>query len=254
MDEVWLSEDIFSWPIKVEGGTVGDLRKAGHAYGLIKQAEELLKKAATPASVADAYLNLKRAVHHRLGLIEHCYELSGFFPPGTGPLERLEALGLAKPVLIKHLLALANETDPVDAPTPDAERLKELLEIVWYFLKATDPACMLIRFSVAYEQDFTLDTNTPPLKFTAEVSPLHSQQLRIFGWFSTHHFRQAPAAGFPIKLQVTYTKDRSQGAANARPTVLSENQPQAEPDRWLDGTIEPGAERIRQFWTSNFAQ
>jgi hypothetical protein len=258
MNEIWLSEHIFSWPIKVEGGIVGDLRKTAQPYRLLRQAEQSLKNAATSPSPADAvagaYRHLRCAVHDRLELIEHCYAISGLFPSSTGPLARLEALGLAKPVVTQHLLALTDDADPLDAATPHASRLKALLEIAWYFLKATDPVCKLIRTSVAYEQDFVLDTNTPPLKFTAEVSPLHTQQLRIFGWFSSNCFRPAPAAGFPMHMQVAYAKDRSNGAAPTRPIVLSEREPQADPDRWLDGTIEPGSARMLQFWNSNFEQ
>lgn len=256
MNEVWLSESIFSWPIKVEKGVVADPRKAGHAYELLNHAEQLLNESGRPSSVRDseAFLDLRRAVHHRLELIEHCYQLSGLFPSTTGPIARLEAVGLAKPVLTQHLKTLIDEVESGEPPTPDTARIQALLEVAWYFLKATDPVCKVIRTSVAFEQNFALDTNTPPLKFHAEIAPLHTQQLRIFGWFSSNHFRLEPEDGYPMKMLVAYTKERLQGAAHARPIVLSEQGPSLAPDRWLDGIVEPGPKRILQFWKTNFAQ
>jgi DNA-binding transcriptional ArsR family regulator len=255
MLDVWLTKDIFNWPIKNEGGTAGDARKTREPYRLLDVAAELLGAAEASNTAPDpiAYRHLKHAVQHRIALIERYYELSRFFAPNTPALDQLEATGLAKPVLSRHLRPLTEAAGSDGAQALGLERLKELLEITWYFLKATDGACTLVRTSLTQEQGFARDTNTPPLKFTAEVSPLHTQQLRIRGWFSPACFRLAPEEGFPLKMQVTHTHDRAPSVNGSGTILLSEQTGASQPDRWLDGIVEPSQERMLKFWRANFA-
>lgn len=256
MGEVWLSEDIFKWRIRNEGGVAGDARKTRQPYRFLSAARQSLETSggSGSADLIQACLLVTRAVQHRLDLIERYHQLTRFFPTDTGPFERLEALGLAKPVLTRHLRPLLDGSLREGSSPPVADQLKELLDIAWYFLKATDPVCALIRSRVTYVQDFAPDTNTPPLQFTAEIAPLHTQQLRLFGWFSGASYRMEPAAGYPLKMQVTHTQQRELAADLGRPVVLSETDLPSGSDLWLDGTIEPSHEQILGFWITNFAQ
>jgi hypothetical protein len=256
MRDVWLTNDIFNWPIKNEGGTVGDARKTRQPYRLLDEAAQLLDQAAASGAEPDpvAYRQLKHAVQHRVALLERYYGLSRFFPANTPALDQLEAVGLAKSVLTPHLRPLTKALESDGASAPDASDLKDLMEFAWYFLKATDTACTLIGTSVTQEKAYAQDTNAPPLKFTAEVSPLHTQQLRISGWFSPACFRWEPSDGFPLKMQVTHAQDRPQRVDGSSSVLLSEQVGVSGPDRWLDGIVEPSHERMLKFWRAIFSQ
>lgn len=138
----WISEEVFDWQLELTGGSQGDEIKTQRAHELFAHAEALIRENKSTLSLTDGILSLKRAINHRLKLLEELYQLSSIFPKSTGPLERLAAVGLSRPFIIKQLFELRNDIEHNDQKPPAIARCHELVDITWYFLKATDAACL----------------------------------------------------------------------------------------------------------------
>ena len=106
-----------------------------HAYELIEQDNTL--------SLIDAITNLRRAVNLRVADISSNIGLDNIkFQLGKNKkLERLEELGLVKPLLINKLLLLRNEIEYQGVDPPTKLICSELADVVWYFYKSTDRYC-----------------------------------------------------------------------------------------------------------------
>jgi hypothetical protein len=110
-------------------------------HDLLAHAERNLASVADEFARADAVLALKRAVNSRLKHLEELYGFALSFPKSVGALERLEAVDLARPLLVRQMFELRNDIEHNDAPVPELARCAELVDATWYFLRATDAAC-----------------------------------------------------------------------------------------------------------------
>ena len=100
-----------------------------------------------------------------------------------GALERLEAVGLARPLLIRQLFTLRNDIEHNDAPPPDEQKCSELLDATWYFLKTTDYACKVVPTGVALSSTAgSADVSTTESLTVRITAP--SQEIEIQGWIS----------------------------------------------------------------------
>jgi len=96
---------------------------------------------------------LKRALNHRLKLIEEIYSFK-FVEINNRPkgyLEILEVFGVVRPFLMKRLLTIRNGIEHNDEKPPSYERCLELLDVVWYFLKSTDSMVQFAVRDLAFE-------------------------------------------------------------------------------------------------------
>lgn len=112
-------------------------------YELIEHAYELMEKK-DKMYYADAITNLRKAVNYRVSLLFDNLGIEKLNFDGLGEtkkLEKLEALGIVKPLLINKLLFIRNEIEYRDMLPPDKNECEELIDIVWYFYKSTDRYC-----------------------------------------------------------------------------------------------------------------
>lgn len=145
---MWLSPEIFSWEPWFSSGKSVDDSRWRRPYDLHAHAEKLVVEAASKMSIADAVLNLRRAIGMRTKHLEELYRFKSLFRDVEGVLERLEAVGLARPFLIRQLIDLRDDIEHKDLPPPSAVRCRELSDAAWYFLKSTDYAAKIVPTAV----------------------------------------------------------------------------------------------------------
>lgn len=106
-----------------------------HAYDTINNDNDLY--------LADAISNLRKAVNYRITDIFNNLGISNLkMPLGKyKKLEKLEILGIVKPLLINKLLTIRNGIEYEGANPPNKEVCKELIDVVWYFYRSTDIYC-----------------------------------------------------------------------------------------------------------------
>ena len=141
MPSRWLSPSVFQWFASVESAQRVDSLRYTRPYALLTHAERKLHGEPDEFSLADAVLAMKRSVNSRVKHLEELYGLSRAFPKSIGMLERLQAVDLARPLLIRQMFELRNDIEHNDAVVPTVERARELADATWYFLRATDSAC-----------------------------------------------------------------------------------------------------------------
>ena len=141
MTSRWLSPEVFDWEVVVDFAEQVTYERFARPHLLLTHAESALAQDAGELARADAVFALKRAVNSRLKHIEELYGLAKAFPKSVGALERLEAVDLARPLLVRQLFELRNDIEHNDGPVPAAQRCHELADATWYFLRATDAAC-----------------------------------------------------------------------------------------------------------------
>lgn len=106
-----------------------------HAYDTINNDSDLY--------LADAISNLRKAVNYRItDIFENLGINKLIMPLGKDKkLEKLELLGIVKPLLINKLLTIRNGIEYRGANPPNKEACKELIDVVWYFYRSTDIYC-----------------------------------------------------------------------------------------------------------------
>jgi hypothetical protein len=88
----------------------------------------------------DAITTLKRAVAHRLRLLDGIYEFRRI-PIVNKPsdnLELLNYLGIVRPKMVQKLVEIRNSIEHEDTDPPNEEACFDFLEFIWYFLRSTD--------------------------------------------------------------------------------------------------------------------
>ncbi|MFJ7913908.1 MULTISPECIES: hypothetical protein [unclassified Lysinibacillus] len=136
----WISNEILNWESYSESSTVLEKEKGERAFRIWEHAKNLIENNETEFHLADGITNLKRALNHRLKLIEEIYGFK-FVEINNKPkgyMEILEIFGVVRPFLMKRLLTIRNGIEHNDEKPPSYERCIELLDVVWYFLKSTD--------------------------------------------------------------------------------------------------------------------
>ncbi len=102
-----------------------------HAYGLLKHEDELY--------LSDAVSNLRKAYNYRLTDLFNNLGIDNLnFSLGKDRrLQKLEKLGLVKPLLLQKLIDIRNDIE-YNFKTPSKPECEELADVVWYFYKSTD--------------------------------------------------------------------------------------------------------------------
>ena len=106
-----------------------------HAYTALKQNDELY--------FADAISNLRKAINYRVSdLFSNLGVDNLSLPLGKyRRFEKLELLGIVKPLLLHKLLIVRNGIEYNFETPPCKAECEELADVVWYFYKSTDRLC-----------------------------------------------------------------------------------------------------------------
>jgi hypothetical protein len=142
MTRGWMSRDVLGWERRVESEDVYDVSDSKRAYQHLAHAQRLLRMSdREPLHRVEVITTLKRCVNTRLKHLDRLYSFSKAPVKGNPRhlIERLSVLGLVRPLLIRDLIAIRNAVEHQDAPPSSQNRCAEFIDVVWYFLRSTDP-------------------------------------------------------------------------------------------------------------------
>lgn len=249
--QLWLSNKVFEWLNSIEGGHIIDIERVKRPHALLTHCERTLATGDSEFSIADAVLGLKRAINSRLQHIEELYSFSAMFPKSVGALERLERVGLARPTLVKQLLELRNDIEHNDAPPPTQSRAKELIDLTWYFLKTTDPACKLVPSGVLLKSE---NEGSTPRDLWIYINQSREQRgfFDISGWIQTSHLSHEPQEGFfEIQLATLQSKDTrtTDTLSEVGKWANIQNSARSEHERWISGVSQLHTELQIKVWS-----
>jgi hypothetical protein len=109
---------------------------------LLNHAEEIVQHSESQAYLADAIININRAVDLRLAQIEKIYSIRKM--THLSPLkewDRLEKLGIIRKTFISELNRIRNHIEHRDAKPPGKKAVLTYIDFCWYFIKSTNSIC-----------------------------------------------------------------------------------------------------------------
>ena len=175
-------------------------------YSLLSHAEHLLEQSSSELFRVDAITILKRAVDHRLRLLDEIYEFRRI-PIGNKPsgnLELLNYLGIVRPKMVQKLIEIRNSIEHEDTDPPGEEVCFDFLEFTWYFLRSTD---LLARRSIQ-----TIHLRMPELEpqyytVSIEFDPKGSWIPKLFAWVVPSMISERPVDDWlTLKVERTITR------------------------------------------------
>lgn len=181
---IWLKNEVFYWYAESQGGSSTSNTDQARAYDLWERANSLLVGNEDDFHRADSISNLKRCLNQRLKFIEYVYGLKkiALDKSPKGYLEYLETFGLVRPFLLKNLMLIRNDIEHNDTQPPDLKRCKELVDIMWYFLKSTDGVLNWRKEDILFS-DLTEDGYETQYWFDMRIDYDLNHDVRVSGWF-----------------------------------------------------------------------
>ncbi|MEW2501676.1 MULTISPECIES: hypothetical protein [unclassified Amycolatopsis] len=138
----WLKMVWRGWARPGATSSVEDEAVAVRAYRHWRHAEELLDVATSEFHRIDIVTTLKRAIDHRVRSLREMYQLNRLRQVvgerKIGDLETLQRLNVSRQFMLGKLMLIRNAVEHQDAVPPAVAECRELVELVWYFLKSTD--------------------------------------------------------------------------------------------------------------------
>jgi hypothetical protein len=143
-----------TFPTSGGGTTLADPSGIDRPYEYWDHAVEIHELAARPLVRGDVISALKKAVDHRMRRLRDLYPLktltqSQLLPKGL--LDRLEVLGVVRPLMLQRLMTLRNAMEHQFTDPPDARTCADLIDLVWYFLRSTDLLVTHVRSEIEYD-------------------------------------------------------------------------------------------------------
>jgi len=183
--DFWLTSDVFSWATSVEMSNVSHGREWFRAYEIWEHADLTLQQTCNEFHLVDTITTLKRAVDHRLKLLDKLYKFKRI-PLKQKPSELLQILhflDIVRPIMVKKLIQIRNAVEHEDASPPDYEACKVFSEFVWYFLRSTDNLVreIVLTFNL-YPDEFELNMYSVECRMGIEKKWNPS----IGGWVPSH--------------------------------------------------------------------
>lgn len=174
IQKIWIPNNIFSYS-PFPCGSIVDTQYRKRSYSIWNHANELIENAENSFHLEDGIIDLKRALNHRLKLIEELYGFKKNIPQyrNINYLEILGRLSIVRCSMLKKLLIIRNNIEHNDYSAPEKERCLELSDVVWYFLKSTDQMCNII-----YNDIECINPENDNLFFT--VSPNYDAPFNIY--------------------------------------------------------------------------
>src|SRR5262249_45243383 len=137
VDPVWLA-----WESDSSSSDYLDKETAIRSFEIWRHADGKCLSNMNEFDRADVVTWLKRAISLRFKLLFNNYNLrrlgSQLGLRKSSQMQVLAELGVIRPLMLEALTQLRNEVEHEDATPPSAERCRELVEFVWYFLKSTE--------------------------------------------------------------------------------------------------------------------
>jgi hypothetical protein len=236
ISEIYIDPEVFEWPCLSQSGSYKDESCVRRSYEMLEHAERLIAGDVSELKTADAISNLKRAINVRLKLLDEYHRFSdSFVNPRIGALERLELVGLARHFIIKQLFELRNDIEHNDVKPPPIPRVRELLDVAWYFLKTTDAAAGLVYESLEFEASEEVCAGKTNLWLAIEIVSVREHRMGIRGVLAAPFI--SSERGWKVEVRKLEPAE----------TVLGEDA------YWFVGEIVGQPSAIHMFWRRLFS-
>ena len=239
---VGLSSSILSWFPRDEGGAFLDLSMRQRSYEHLQRAEYFLTYNSNPSDHdrADCISNLRKCLSHRQKHFEEVYNLRSALqtPKKRHYLEILADLGVIRPSLIQGLLQIRNDIEYNDSAPPDISKCRDFSDIVWYFLRSTDPLLYTERTDIILTPP-EADTFNSVYWCSLDIQYVPTFEVKLSGWFPPHLVTESPSsADLAIVADKFVTKTDD-------PVIELAHSSRNADDFWVIGKLVAKAEECR---------
>jgi hypothetical protein len=216
--QCWISLTTLDWPGVWGGGTSGEVGQWHRAYEMLRHVDRRLSGQPDEFARTDAVATLKRAVDHRIRVLDEKYGLRGL-PVREKPekiLDLLEWVGLIRPAMFRKLIELRNAVEHEDHPPSDAENCRVLADFAWFFMKATDRYVQLVVERFVLKEDHS----SPSARHWIQVAvePPRNWAPHIDGWLPPSLISDVPIDGW---LQANLQHKETWADVSARMTCAT---------------------------------
>jgi hypothetical protein len=206
---MWLTPVILEWESNIDVWVGSEAETWHRAYIHWSHAERLLEQSTEVLYRVDAITTLKRAVDHRIRLLDDVYEFRRIPIKGkpSGSLELLNYFGIVRPKMVQKLIDIRNAVEHEDVDPPNEEQCLDFLEFTWYFLRSTD---LLVRRPI---QNIALDPpedELDPEYYGAgiELSPDKGWIPKLTAWVKSDMLSSQPVDNWlSLKVEKTDTRE-----------------------------------------------
>ena len=234
----WISEDILSWHAYRAGGDSVSEEVIERSYQLLSRAEHFIGGASPSADDrADCVGSLRKSVTHRNRIFEEAYNLRGSFDIGKKKhyLQLLADFNIVRPMLLKGLLDIRNEIEYNDVEPPGVSECKKLADIVWYFLRSTDPLIRTTRSELELDR-LTESGRRSPYGGSLDIKFSPLLNIQFAGWVTPEMISGSAQENFiEIRTKTFHTRQEWWGEK----THLDK----APDDIWVIGKLNPTPEQ-----------
>ena len=137
MISIFLNPEVFNWHSVTASTAPFERQHQLRLYQIWNHAKSIAEASNTKDERGDSITNLNKIIDLRVKEINKIYSLSKYLKP-LKPLERLIHLGIIRHHLLERIDRVRNLYLHQDNEPPQKDELLNLIEFVWYFLKATD--------------------------------------------------------------------------------------------------------------------
>lgn len=253
MPRAWLHPAWLSWRGSPERINVNGTQSSARPYQLLSHAESLLSADSTREARADALINLRRAIDLRVRHLNERFNLKAV-PISDKPkaaLELLEFFGLVRPIMASNLIETRNAIEHEDEPPPEPNRLKEMVEFTWYFLRSSDfqiqPSGPLNFDSPRLEKSDSDDSRAPPYRISVEIDPNGQPpwEPTIKGFVPAFALLEHPKDGY-VALEMVLSQSRTEREQYSERLWWEKRaQVAAEDDIFITAKVRGTAEHLR---------
>ena len=214
-------------------------------YQLLRHAEDKLTASSTELDLIDAITTLKRVAFHRKTSLETIYKLRQIpvsdLP--NDPLERLAVFHLIRPMILRTLIDIRNSIEHSDGRAPSVDRCKEIAELIWYFLRSTDPLVGVIRDLYLLRP---MDSDEAEgYWIEVRTGPSDNWVIEVRGWLPDNFVNLACSEGWClIEGSLTRAGEHLHPEDGKRPPK----------DAFIHGRVQGPRERLIQFYRQYFSQ
>lgn len=202
MKKIFVSPEVFRWECFLSGWSKSPLEKKKRDYEILSHASSLLENPDTADRRGDCVNALNRAIDKRVKLLNSVYKIDVIFG-NRKSIDNLEKVGAARRYMLLQINKIRNFFEHRDRRPPPNSDLKVLVELVWYFLKATDMMAYCPRENIELTPDEEIDgsewisahylpysRSRQPWKFSISLFDKKYSFSKVRGWAEFH---------FPIK-------------------------------------------------------
>lgn len=249
--QCWISLTAANWPGVWGGGTAGEADEWPRPYEMLKHADSRLSERPDEFARTDAIATLKRAVSHRIRLLDEKYGFRGL-PVRDKPdeiLDLLEWVGLIRPTMLRKLIELRNAVEHEDQPPSDANDCRVFADFVWFFMRATDRHVQLV------PEHFVLKERPTAVNarhwVQVRVEPPRDWAPKISGWLPPNLISDVPTNDW---LQVNLERKETWAEASMRlaDRTSSTHSERTADDIWFLGEVRGPASGLHTLYRQYF--